>query len=268
MKMGMRVCFLLGLCASTGSAVDWKAYQPQGYVSDFARVLDPSSKSRLEAYCAALQQATGAQIALVTVPSLENEPVEDVANTLFRAWGIGQKGKNDGVLLLLAIRDRRNRLEIGYGLEPILPDGFSGSVLRQMRPALRQSAYGEAFMAAAETLGAAIAKARNVSFTETLPRTIPAGSDNSIPPVFLIGGFFLLIFLFRLVAYFLRAHRGGPGGPHDGGGFLSAMLLGSMLSGGSNGSASGGFGGSDSSDGGFGGFGGGDSGGGGASSDW
>ena len=59
-------------------------------------------------------------------PSLEGEPIEDVANTIYRAWGVGQKGKNEGILLLLAIGDRRNRLEVGYGLEPILPDGFVG----------------------------------------------------------------------------------------------------------------------------------------------
>ena len=269
MKLGMRVCFLLGLFASTGSAVDWKSFQPQGYVSDFARVLDPAAKSQLEAYCSSLQPATGAQIALVTIPTLEGEPIEDVANTLFRAWGVGQKGKNEGVLLLLAINDRRNRLEVGYGLEPILPDGFSGSVLRQMRPALRQSAYGEALMAAAETIGATIAQSKHVSLTATLPRTIRDDSgDNSIPPALLIGGFFAIIFVFRLIAYLLRAGRGGPGGGITPGGLLTAMFIGNALSGSFGGTSSGGFGGSDSSDGGFGGFGGGDSGGGGASSDW
>ena len=85
-----------------------------------------------------MQRATGVQMALVTIPSLEGEPIEDVANTIARAWGVGQKGKNEGILLLLAIQDRRSRLEIGYGLEPILPDGLAGSVLREMRPALRQ----------------------------------------------------------------------------------------------------------------------------------
>ena len=98
----------------------------KGYVSDFAGVVDPASRSRLEAYCAGVEQATGAQMALVTIPSLEGEPIEDVANTIFRAWGVGQKGKNEGIMLLLAIGDRRSRLEVGYGLEPILPDGLAG----------------------------------------------------------------------------------------------------------------------------------------------
>src|ERR1041384_5108515 len=147
--------------ASAGWAVDWTAYKPEGFVSDFAKVIDPASKSKLEAYGGTVQRAAGVQMALVTFRSLEGEPIEDVANTIARAWGVGQKGKNEGILLLLAIQDRKSRLEIGYGLEPILPDGLAGSVLREMRPALRQQAYGEALKAAAETLGNAVAKSKN-----------------------------------------------------------------------------------------------------------
>jgi uncharacterized protein len=263
MKNWLRVSVLLGLFASAGSAVDWKALKPQGYVSDFAHVIDPASKSQLEAYGATVEQSTGAQMALVTIVTLEGEPIDDVANTIYRAWGVGQKGKNEGVLLLLVIADRRNRLEVGYGLEPILPDGFAGSVLREMRPALRQQSYGEALMAAAETIGAAVAKAKNVTLTAQLPRRIHSSPTDSIPWPAIVGGVFLLLFLFR---------AGGPrgfGGGGGGGGFLTGMILGNIMSRGSwGGRGSGGFGGPDSGDGGFGGFGGGDSGGGGASSDW
>ena len=262
MNHWLRVSALLGLFASAGSAVDWKALKPQGYVSDFAGVIDPASKSQLEAYCATVESATGAQVALVTIATLAGEPIEDVANTIYRAWGVGQKGKNEGALLLLVIADRRNRLEIGYGLEPIVPDGFAGSVLREMRPALRQQLYGEALMAAAETIGATVAKAKNVTLTTQLPRRSRGTPTDGIPWSPIIGGiFFLLLFLFR----------GGPRGygGSGGGGFLSGLLLGSLMSRGSwGGRGSGGFGGPDSGDGGFGGFGGGDSGGGGASSDW
>lgn len=262
MKNWLRVSVLLGLFASTGSAVDWKALKPQGYVSDFARVIDPASKSQLEAYCTAVEGSTGAQMALVTIATLEGEPIDDVANTIYRAWGVGQKGKNEGILLLLVIGDRRNRLEVGYGLEPILPDGFAGSVLREMRPALRQQHYGEALMAAAETIGATVAKAKNVTLTTQLPRRIRSTPTDSIPWLAILGGIGLLIFLFR--AGGPRGYGGGGGG-----GFLTAMILGNILSRGSwGGRGSGGFGGPDSGDGGFGGFGGGDSGGGGASSDW
>ncbi len=197
----------------------------------------------------------------MTIPSLEGEPIEDVANTIFRAWGVGQKGKNEGILLLLAVDDRRSRMEVGYGLEPIMPDGFVGSVLREMRPALRQQQYGEAMMAAAEVIGTTIAKSKNVSLTAQLPRRVRPTTNDSIPWPLIIGGIFLLIWLSK---------RGGPRGygGGGGGGFLPGLILGSGMSRDSwGGRGSGGFGGSDSG-GGFGGFGGGDSGGGGASSDW
>ena len=261
MKKWLRLSVLMGVFASAGEAVDWKALKPQGYVTDFANVIDAGSRSQLEAYGGMVERSTGAQMALVTIPSLQGEPIEDVANALYRAWGVGQKGKNEGILLLLAIHDRRNRLEIGYGLEPILPDGLSGSVLREMRPALRQQHYGEALMAAAETIGATIAKAKNVSLTARLPRRIQGQPSDSIPWPMLIGAGLLILWLMRS-----GGSRGFGGG---GGGFLTGMILGNLLGGSSVGSrGGGGFGGSDSGDGGFGGFGGGDSGGGGASSNW
>jgi len=151
---------------------------------------------------------------------------------------------------------------VGYGLEPIIPDGFAGSVLREMRPALRQQRYGEALMAAAETIGSTVAKAKNVTITTQLPQRVRSTPSDSIPWPLIIGGIFLLIFLFR---------SGGPRGygGGGGGGFLPGLILGGAMSRGSwGGRGSGGFGGPDSGDGGFGGFGGGDSGGGGASSDW
>ena len=254
MNKWLRVSVLLGLLAAAGWAVDWKALKPQGYVSDFANVIDPASKSQLEAYCSAVERSTGAQIALVTITTLEGEPIDDVANTIYRAWGVGQKGKDEGALLLLVIADRRNRLEVGYGLEPIVPDGFAGSVLREMRPALRQQRYGEALMAAAETIGSTVAKAKNVTITTQLPRRIRSTPTDSIPWPAVIGGIFLLLFLLR--AGGPRGYGGGGGG---GGGFLPGLILGDAMSRGS-------WGGRGS--GGFGGFGGGDSGGGGASSDW
>jgi uncharacterized protein len=260
----LRLGLLAGWCACAGRAVDWKALQPQGYVSDFAGAIDPASKAQLENYAAIVEQSTGAQMALVTVASLEGEPIEDVANALYRAWGVGQKGKNEGILLLLSIGDRRSRLEVGYGLEPILPDGLAGSILREMRTPLRQGDYGDAMMAAAQTVGSAIAKAKNVELRARLPRrTRPAVSDSFPFPV-LVGGLFLLLFLMRLGGQ--GGRRGGGGG--GGLGFLPWLILGNIMGGSMGGGrSSGGFGGFDSG-GGFGGFGGGDSGGGGASSNW
>src|SRR5262249_22588384 len=206
-----------------------------------------SSHQQLENYAGAVEGGTGAKMAVVTINWLEGEPIEDVANTIYRAWGVGQKGKNEGILLLLAIRDRRSRLEVGYGLEPILPDGLDGSILREMRPALRQQRYGEALMAAANTIGSAIAQAKHVSINAPLERHIRRSPSDSIPWPVLLGGLFLLLWLLRSGRP--RGYSGGSGG------FLPALILGSMMnrgswgSRGSGGLGRGGFGGT------FGGFG-------------
>ena len=260
MRNLLRIGALLCLGACPGWAVDWKALKPQGYVSDYAGVVDAASRQQLDAYGAIVERSTGVQMAFVTLQSLEGEPIEDVANTIYRSFGVGQKGKNEGVLLLLSIGDRRSRIEVGYGLEPILPDGFVGSILREMRPALRERQYGEAMMAGAQQMGSTIAKAKGVTLNARLPRRRPARTSDSIPWPVVVGGIALLFFLFR------SRGTGGYGG--GGGGFLPGLILGGMARSTWGSRGSGGFGGSDSSDGGFGGFGGGDSGGGGASSDW
>ena len=266
MNKWLRLGVMLALGASGGWAVDWKARypHPEGYVSDFAQAMDPASKSQLEAYGAIVEKSTGVQMAFVTIPTLEGEPIEDVANNLFRAWGVGQKGKDEGIMMLLSIADHKSRLEIGYGLEPILPDGLAGSILREMRPALRQNDVGDAMIAAGQTLGDTIAKAKNVQLLAHLPprRNRPATSDR-IPWPLILGGIFLVLLLAR------SGGRRGSGGGGGGLGVLPWLLLGNLMGGRSSygGRGSGGFGGFDSGDG-FGGFGGGDSGGGGASSGW
>ena len=253
---------LLFLLARLSLAQDLKSLQPQGYVSDFAGVLEPNTRAQLEDYCARVEQATGVQMALVTVKSLNDTPIEDAANDLFRRWGIGQKGKDEGLLLLLAVQDHKDRIEVGYGLEPILPDGFVGSILRTIKPYLEQNNYAQGMLAAAEEMGTRIAQSKGVVLDFSLQRRPPVRSvrhRGGIPWTLVIIG---LVFLFSLLG------RGGRGG---GGGFLTGMLLGSLMGRGGGWGGGGGFGGYDSGGGGgggFGGFGGGDSGGGGASGSW
>jgi uncharacterized protein len=244
--------YTLLFMAALASAADWGALQPQGYVSDFAGVIDTASRVRIDAYCAAVEKATGAQLAFVALPELGGEPVEDVANLLYRKWGIGKKGENNGALLLLSVRDKRSRLEVGYGLEPILPDGAAGELLRAMRPALKVGNYGEAMLEAAHQIGERVAREKGVQIDEAVRprRPVPTRSQGIPWPMILIG---------LLALLFLFSRGGGGGGPW--------WMLPMMMSGGGRGSSGGGFGGYDSG-GGFGGFGGGDAGGGGASSDW
>jgi uncharacterized protein len=87
-----------------------------------------------------LRRKTGAQFAVVTLKSLEGGQIDDFANKLFKKWGVGEKGKNNGIMLLVAMQDRKARIEVGYGLEPILPDALAGRVLdEQLFPAFSSS---------------------------------------------------------------------------------------------------------------------------------
>lgn len=256
------LAFLLAACAL---AADWAELQPQGYVNDFAQVLSPQSRTSLERYCRQVEKATGAQIALVTISTLDGEPIEDVANLLYRRWGVGSKKQDEGVMVLLAIRDRRSRVEVGYGLEPALTDGFVGGVLRSMRTALRQSDYDLAMAEAAQALGEAIARSKNVSLAQDRPTGRARPRPQGFPWHAVLTALGVLLFV-----AFMGRSRGGSYQRGGAGNLLMGMLLGSMMSRGGRGPwirGGGGFGGYDSGDS-FGGFGGGDSGGGGASSDW
>src|ERR1700679_456325 len=178
-------------------AVDWKALKPQGYVSDFAHVVDAQSRAEIDAYGDRVKQATGAELAFVTIQSLQGEPIEDVANDLFHAWGIGRKGEDDGVLYLLSTGDHKARLEVGPGLGGAIPDGMAGLLLDDMRPALRQGQFGAAFVAAAERLGSTIAQSKGVTIPPPAAQFhVRRSTPDSIPwPLILFGIFFLLLLL-------------------------------------------------------------------------
>jgi uncharacterized protein len=257
-------------CAAL-SAVDVNSLpKPTGYVSDLAHVLTPAEKDQLEAFCTKVEQQLGVQLALVIIDTLGDQPVEDFAIKLARKWGVGDRKNNQGVLLLLVIKDHKDDIETGRGIEPYLTDGFSGSILRSIRPELRANNYGAALLTAARAMAQQIAQGKGIAFSDDLPqaqqppRSFGYPNRSHIPGPLLIFGIFFLIWLLS------RAGRGGRGG--GGGSFLTGMLLGNLLGGrrGSGGGwgSGGGFGGDSGGGGGFGGFGGGDFGGGGANSDW
>src|SRR6185312_13624097 len=210
----LRLAGTIALCIVPALAfTDWKSLKPQGYVNDFAGVIDPQSQAQLEDYAARVEKATDAQLAFVTIPSLQGQPIEDVTIDLFKAWGVGQKKKDNGAMVLLSIGDRKSRLEVGGGLGGAVTDGMSGLLLDDMRPALRQSQYGAALIAAAVRLGEAIAKDQGVQIPppRSYRRARPISRD-SLPWPFILFGLFILLSLFR---------RGGGGG-----GFLTGILLG------------------------------------------
>lgn len=115
---------------------------PVGKVNDFAEVLQPADRAALETALADLERATSAEVAVVTIRSLYGQTVEAYATALFNTWGIGKKGKDNGVLVLVAVDDRKMRIEVGYGLEGVLPDGLSGAIIREtFTPKFRANDY-------------------------------------------------------------------------------------------------------------------------------
>src|SRR6184192_1045055 len=117
---------------------------PTDYVNDFAHVLDQGTVAQLDGICQQIDQKAHAQIAVATINSLDGSDIESYAVDLFKKWGIGSKATDRGVLVLLAVQDRRYRIEVGYGLEPILPDGKVGGFGREAVPLLKQSNYSGA----------------------------------------------------------------------------------------------------------------------------
>jgi uncharacterized protein len=231
-----------------------------GFVNDFAGVVDAASKQSIEALCSQLDRKTAAQISVVTIKTLGGEPVEVYANSLYRAWGIGRK-ESKGALLLIVVQDRKTHAEIGYGLEPLLPDGFDGSVLREMRPDLSQGHWGPGIQSGVRLLAQRVAEKSGVTLDlsgQPAVQRLPARRVSNGFPIQLI--LFLVFAVIAIWNSFRRRNRWGGGG-WWGGGFGGGGF------GGGGGGWSGGGGGGDSG-GGFGGFGGGDSGGGGASSDF
>jgi uncharacterized protein len=270
-ERGWAVATLL-VFGSLAYAVDVaKLPQPTGYVSDLAHVLSPDEKETLEAFCTRVEQELGVQFALITIDTLDDRPIRDVALEISRKWGVGSKKSNQGVLLLVAVKDHKDDIETGRGIEPYITDGFAGSTLRAMRPQLRSNDYGAALLTAAQSMAEQIAQGKGVAFAPAVPqneepRRPREHGGGGIPIGLIVFG---IIFLIALLG---RGGRRGGGRFGGGGGFWTGMLLGNLLSGGGRsgggGWSGGGFGGGSGGSGGFGGFGGGDFGGGGASSNW
>jgi len=245
-----------------------KNIKPSGYVTDLAGVIDANTQAKLEALCLEVEKKTGAQIAVVTVKSLDGESVEDSAVAIYKQLGVGGKKDDRGALLLLAPADRKYRVEVGYGLEPVINDARAGDTGRAMVPSLRQGDYSKAAEIATWQIAQYIANDAHVTLTGQPPaRPVRSTGDDSSPLGFL--AILAVIVFFIILGAISSRNSGGRG---SGGSGILWFILGMLLnSGGGRGGSSwggGGFGGGSSGGGGFGGFGGGSSGGGGASGSW
>jgi uncharacterized protein len=251
---------VLALClASTGVVFAFAERvedlpKPTNYVSDLAGVLSPQAQQQLNAICAQVDHQAHAQIAVVTIKSLDDVPIEDFAVSLEEKWKVGRKGTDRGVLFLFAINDHKRRIEVGYGLEGILPDGKVGDIGRTMVPLLREGNYDQAVLLGVSQVAQVIAADAGVTL-QNAPRRGPPRQQVQLS----LGK--LVFFGILLLLFFVFAARSGGSG-------ILGFLLGMFLGGGGRGGGWGGGGGGGDSGGGFGGFGGGSSGGGGASGDW
>jgi uncharacterized protein len=249
MKLGVKIVLAAVLVVSLAlflRAEPISQLNPTGYVNDFAHVLDQTTIAQLENICQELDQKAHAQIAVVTIKSLDGSDIESYAVALFKKWGVGSKSTDHGVLILLATQDRQYRIEAGYGLEPILPDGKVGGFGREAVPLLKQNDYNGAVALMTMRVADVIAQDAGIQLTGERPHT-PTEPNPGLP----IGGVIVLI----IIGLILLSTR------------LGRLLLWGLLLGGRGGGYSGG-GGFGDGGGGFGGFGGGSSGGGGASGSW
>jgi uncharacterized protein len=235
-------------------------------VNDHADIIDAASEAELDRRIRAVQRATGDVIIVATVPSYAPyADIRELAVELFEnsGRGIGQRGVDNGLLIVVAARERRAAIEVGYGLEGIITDGFAGETIREaMTPAFRAGEYGRGLLAAVARLSTRLAQTRGVTL-EDAPEPAPVGPEPLMPVLLPL---LVLIFFAILNSRARHARRRrwtrGPWSGWNGG-------VGPFGGGGTFGGGFGGFGGGRSGGGGgFGGFGGGRSGGGGAAGGW
>ena len=230
-------------------------------VNDLAHVIDAASAGELDRVIRVLQAATGDVVVVATVDTFAPyATIEEYAVQLFQRAGIGTRAQDNGALILLAVRDRRVRVEVGYGLEEFITDGFAGDTIRtQMLPEFREDRYGAGLVAGTTRIITRIAEARGVTFDNVAVPVRQTGNRGSGPSA---GTILVIFIIFSVLSRFLGS---GPGGAALGKGRGRGTWSGWH---GGIGGFGGGFGSGGGSGGGFGGFGGGRSGGGGSSGGW
>lgn len=231
-------CFFAA-CATAAPQIPPKPTAAAGiYVQDYAQVLSAEDKHRLLSIGQELDNKTTAQLAVVTVKTLDGQPIEDYALSILREWGIGSKEKNNGALIVVAVQDRRSRIEVGYGLEGLLSDGLTGRIQDQaMIPYFRKGNYAAGIVNGYAVTASLIAKDAGVQLTSINSEQIavPAKTTNNTDQEYpfwlklLIGAGIVLLLIIdnlflggvltqMLFFMFLRGRGGGGGRGGFGGG--------------------------------------------------
>jgi len=194
----------------------------QGFVNDYAGLLSTNAKAQLDAKLTQLEKDTSAEVAVVTIKSLEGDSVEDYAVRLFEKWGIGKKDKNNGVLLLVALDDRKMRIEVGYGLEPVITDGRAGRIRdEQILPRFKADDYEGGIIAGVDAIEQYIR-------TGTPPAPL---EENPVKSMF--GGFEIAFFILTFITVYLFGFMARSKSIWLGGiwGLVAGVILGLVLGG-------------------------------------
>jgi len=184
--------------------------KPTGRVNDFAGILDEATKTELDQLLSDLEPKTSSEVTVAVVSSLNGMSVEEYANRLFNQWGVGQAKQDNGVLVLVAPNEREMRIEVGYGLEGVLPDGLAGEIIRtEFIPRFRENDYAGGIRAGVRRV-ATVVERQQVLTPEELARFNESSSDE--PPVFFMIPFFGLFvgIGFFMIGAGIRTKSGFP----------------------------------------------------------
>ena len=161
-----KILFILAFLILPLSGRSQHVPSPEGWVNDFAKVIDKENAGKLSSLTEEVEQKTAAEIAVVTIDSIAPYDEKEYARALFDTWKPGKKGKDNGVLVLLAVKERRWRIETGYGVEGILPDGLCGEIGRNyMVPYFKEGNYGGGLYQGVRAIADVIAKDANITLS-------------------------------------------------------------------------------------------------------
>jgi uncharacterized protein len=222
---------------------------PSGFVNDFAGVMKAQDAEAVESLAAAVKEKTGAELALVTVESFASYAFASIGEfslALAEAWGVGERGRDNGVLLVLAVAEREVRIEVGYGLEGAIPDSAAGRILDTVViPAFRAGDFSGGLREGSRAIAAYVVKEKGLELADfDLPETLIRGSGSARSTVIVLSIFFLFVLFIIVMALVNSRHMGTRGGDVlRPGGFGSGSSFGSSGGGGFSGFGGGNFGG-------------------------
>ena len=229
--------------------------QPTGRVMDLAQIIDAETEEKLTRALREMEEKTGVQMVILTIAGLDGEDINTFSLRMAEQWKLGQKEKDNGLLFTIAVRERKYRFEVGYGLESVLPDSLLGTIGRQeLVPLMRQKQYSQGIAKATMAILNILAAHYQVELTdEGLPAPGPAGEDDDTIGAFLFFLFFFVFLFFQMRRTWRRGTGTSKGRRRSGPSSSPYIYPGGWVGGGGFGRGSGGFGGFSGGGGGFGG---------------